>query len=95
MSGKRTFEILGPDGPRPFPTREEINRYLVAARRHRAEASAAMLASAFRGMAGPLRALGARFARWRRQQRPAYHRSLMRSSGRLLADVASRARTSR
>jgi hypothetical protein len=93
MKPTRSFETSGADLPLTFPSRDEIERHVARSRQLRAEATAAMVASAGRALARPLRRLAAPLIRWRRQQLT--HDSLMRAGGRVLADTASRARTSR
>lgn len=71
----------------------EINRHMRRAQEMRAEATVELLTSAFRGIARLGRAAVAPLARWRRQDGASDNP--MSYGGRLLADAASRARTSR
>jgi hypothetical protein len=82
MEPKRSFETSGADVPLTFPSRDEIERHIARSRQLRAEATAAMLASAGRALAHPLRRLVAPRVR---------HGWLMRG----LADATARARTAR
>ena len=71
----------------------DIDRHMRRAQEMRVEAMAEFLTSALRGIARLGRAAVAPLARRQRQQ--GTHDSLMGYTGRLLADAASRARTSR
>jgi uncharacterized protein YjiS (DUF1127 family) len=68
-----------------FDSYADVERHIARAHRLRAEVSAEMLAAAFRGPAGALRALGARVAMWRQQRRT--YQILLRCSDRTLADI--------
>ena len=75
----------GTGRPPAFESYADVEDHIARAHRMRAEATAQMLAAAFRGTAGALRALGARLAEWRRQRRT--YDILMRCSDRTLADI--------
>ena len=83
---RSTFDIGGTGRSPTFESyADDVERHIARAHRLRAEATAQMLAAAFRGPAGALRALGARLAEWRRQRRT--YDILMRCSDRTLADI--------
>jgi uncharacterized protein YjiS (DUF1127 family) len=67
------------------PSPSESRHLAARARQQRADAAAAMFASAFRSTTGALRSLHTRAARW--EQRRATRDSLMRCSDRVLADI--------
>ncbi len=85
MHRERTFEVRETTASPPLESDADLNLRLDNARQVRAEATAALIAAAFRGMVHPLRALPARWSRWRRQRRTG--RALARCSDRILADV--------
>jgi uncharacterized protein YjiS (DUF1127 family) len=63
----------------------ESGHFAGRARQQRADAAAAMIVSAFRGMTGALRPVVAHVTRWK--QRRATRDALMRCSDRVLADI--------
>jgi uncharacterized protein YjiS (DUF1127 family) len=84
MNAKRTFKATETEPSSDLEHYADLGRRL-ATWQLRAQAWAASLASACRGIVAPLRVLGARLARWRRQ-RQTYH-ALMRCNARVLADI--------
>jgi uncharacterized protein YjiS (DUF1127 family) len=71
--------------PRSVQTAAELRHVVTGARQERAEATAAMIAAAFRGTVRALRSLLAQVVRW--EQRRATREALMRCSDRVLADI--------
>jgi uncharacterized protein YjiS (DUF1127 family) len=63
----------------------ELGHFAARARQQRANAAAAMIASAFRGLTGALRPVLAHAARWQRQR--ATRHAPMHCSDRVLADI--------
>jgi uncharacterized protein YjiS (DUF1127 family) len=82
---RSTFEVGGTGRSPTFESYVDVERHIARAHRLRAEVTARMLAAAFSGTAGALRALGARVAKWQRQRRT--YDILMRCSDRTLADI--------
>ena len=85
MNPKRTFAIPGAEAALDFPSHADVQRHLATARQLRAEATAAILRSAFRAAAPPLSPALAWLAPWRRQR--VTREALMRCSDRVLADI--------
>ena len=76
----------GGHGPAPtLHSPSESGHFAARARQQRADAAAAVIASAFRGMTGALRLVLAHAVRWKQQR--ATRDALMRCSDRVLADI--------
>jgi uncharacterized protein YjiS (DUF1127 family) len=84
MNQVHRFEQAGPSLP-STSSPSEVGHFAARARQQRADAAAAMIASAFRGMTGALRPVLAHAVRWK--QRRATRDALMRCSDRVLADI--------
>jgi uncharacterized protein YjiS (DUF1127 family) len=85
MDREHRFHPADRDLPPTFETAAELRHVITGARQERAEATAAMIGSAFRGTARALRHLMAQAVRW--QRRRATRAALMRCSDRVLADI--------
>jgi uncharacterized protein YjiS (DUF1127 family) len=84
MNDENRFESAAAALP-TFQSASELGHLIARARQQRAEATAAMIGSAFRGMGRALRPVLAQVARW--EQRRATCEALMRCSDRVLADI--------
>jgi uncharacterized protein YjiS (DUF1127 family) len=85
MNQAHRFQLAYTRLPRAFQTPAELRHVITGARQERAEATAAMIGSAFRGMARAVRTMRAQVVRW--EQRRATRQALMRCSDRVLADI--------
>jgi uncharacterized protein YjiS (DUF1127 family) len=85
MNQEHRFHLVKAGLPPAFQTPAELRHIVTGARQERAEATAAMIGSAFRGTARALRHLLAQAVRW--QRRRATRSALMRCSDRVLADI--------
>jgi uncharacterized protein YjiS (DUF1127 family) len=85
MNQDHRFEFLDTRPSRTFQRPAELGHVIARARQQSAEATAAMIGAAFRGMARALRPLLAQVVRW--EQRRATREALMRCSDRVLADI--------
>jgi uncharacterized protein YjiS (DUF1127 family) len=85
MNQEHLFDVTGTGLRSTSPSPSESGHFGARARQQRADAAAAMFASAFRSTTGALRSLQTRAARW--EQRRATRDSLMRCSDRVLADI--------
>lgn len=85
MNQDGRFELLDTRLSPAFQSPSELRHVIGRARQQRAEATAAMIGAAFRGMAHALRSLLAQLVR--RQRRRATRDALMRCSDRVLADI--------
>jgi uncharacterized protein YjiS (DUF1127 family) len=85
MNQDHRFEFLDTRLSPLFQSPSELGHVIARARQQRAEATAAMIGCAFRGMVRALRPLLAQVVRW--EQRRATRDALMRCSGRVLADI--------
>ncbi len=85
MSYEDPFEPTGAGLDPAWPSLSEGGPFAARARQQRADAAAAMIASALRSMTGAFRSLQTLAGRW--QQRRATRHALMRCSDRVLADI--------
>jgi uncharacterized protein YjiS (DUF1127 family) len=85
MNQDHRFEFLDTRLAPTFQSPSELGHVIARARQQRAEATAAMIGAAFRGMARALRPPLAQVVRW--EQRRATRAALMRCSDRVLADI--------
>jgi uncharacterized protein YjiS (DUF1127 family) len=85
MNHEHRFDLADTGQPGTFQSASELGHVIARARQERAEATAAMIGSAFRAMDHALRRLVAQAVRW--QRRRATRDALMRCSDRVLADI--------
>ena len=85
MDRTRTYDNPEIETVSAFPSYAEINHHVRIAEQLRAEATALMLLEAGRGLAGMLRPVRARLARW--QERRETYDALIGCSDRVLADI--------
>ena len=85
MNQEHRFELADESFPPTFQSASELRDVVACARQRRAEATAAMIGSAYRGVGRALRPLRAQVVRW--EQRRATREALMRCSDRVLADI--------
>jgi uncharacterized protein YjiS (DUF1127 family) len=85
MNREHHFELTDLSLSPTLQSPSELGPVVARARAQRAEATAAMIGGALRGMAGALRPLLAAVIRW--EQRRATREALMRCSDRVLADI--------
>jgi uncharacterized protein YjiS (DUF1127 family) len=85
MNYQHRFQLAEPGLAPTFQSPSELSHLVARARQQRAEATAAMIGSALRGIARALRPLLAQVVRW--QRRRATRDVLMRCSDRVLADI--------
>jgi uncharacterized protein YjiS (DUF1127 family) len=85
MNQRHRFDVADAGLSPVFQTPAELQDIITGARQERAEATAAMVAAAFRGTARGLQLLLAQVARWREQRQT--RDALMRCSDRVLADI--------
>ena len=85
MNERHSFELADAGQSPVFQTPAELRDIVTGVRQERAEATAAMIAAAFRGTARGLQLLLAQVVRWERRR--ATREALMRCSDRVLADI--------
>jgi uncharacterized protein YjiS (DUF1127 family) len=85
MNQDHRFEFSNTRHSPIFQSPSELGHVIARARQERAEATAAMIGSAFRGMTRALRPLLGQVVRWERRR--ATRDALMRCSDRVLADI--------
>jgi uncharacterized protein YjiS (DUF1127 family) len=85
MNQDHRFAFLDTRHSPIFQSPSELGHVIARARQQRAEATAAMIGAAFRGMARALRPPLAQVVRWERRR--ATRDALMRCSDRVLADI--------
>ena len=85
MNQEHRFELAGPSLPSASQSPLELEHFAARARQQRANAAAAMIASASRSVTEALRSLLTLAVRW--QQQRATRDALMRCSDRVLADI--------
>ena len=85
MNQEHRFELAGPSLPSTSQSPSELGHFAARARQQRADAAAAMIASASRSVTEALRSLLTLAVRW--QQQRATRDALMRCSDRVLADI--------
>jgi uncharacterized protein YjiS (DUF1127 family) len=85
MNQRPRFDVADAGLSPVFQTPAELRHIITGARQERVEATAAMVAAAFRGTARGLQLLLAQVVRWKRRR--ATRETLMRCSDRVLADI--------
>jgi uncharacterized protein YjiS (DUF1127 family) len=85
MNQEHRFHLAKAGLPPTFQTPAELRHVITGARQERAEATAAMISSAFRAVDRALRHLLVQAVRWKRRR--ATRAALMRCSDRVLADI--------
>ena len=85
MNQEHRFELAGPSLPSTLQSPSELGHFAARARQQRADAAAAMIASASRSVTEALRSVLTLAVRW--QQQRATRDALMRCSDRVLADI--------